>query len=104
MRNKFIAGEAIRIDGIFRDFPKPDGSQGDLVDPVIIKFITYDSYWKKMEEVIVGPSGRVSLGHYRVFYVFDKKGVYYYEWLGECADSLPAVERKKIVISQYRNE
>ena len=98
----FIAGEAIRFDGFFRDFPKADGSQGDPIDPVIVKFTLYDRRWQKIEEISVGPAAKVGAGQYRVFHVFEDEGLYYYEWWGEGEDGLPAVERRQVSIDRLR--
>ncbi len=97
----FITGEAIRFDGFFRDFPKPDGTPGEPVDPAIVRFTIYDQRWKKIEEINVGAGGKVADGQYRTFHVFEEEGLYCYEWWGE-ADGLPAVERRQLTIERVR--
>lgn len=98
-----IAGETICFTAIFRDWEKPDGSLGDLIDPEIIRWILYDSNWRIIHEESIGTSHRSDIGKYNIFYAIEKSGVYYYEWWGE-HNSLPIVERNRLEVRQLRRK
>ncbi len=98
-----IAGEAICFTGIFRDWDKPDGEQGDLIDPQFIKWTLYDRRWRIIAEENIGSAHKISTGEYRHFHVIEEQGDYYYEWKAE-HENLPIVERRQIVVGRIRKQ
>lgn len=97
---EFITDETIRFRAIFRDWPKDDGSPGDIVVPQLIKWTLYDRYWKKIVEKSIDPASKLENGCYQIYHNIKEKGIYYYEWRGEI-DSNPAIVRKEIVIKIF---
>lgn len=95
----FITDETIRFRAIFRDWPKDDGSPGDIVEPQLIKWILYDRYWKKIVEKNIDPATKLESGYYQLFHNIEKAGIYYYEWWAGIS-GMPAIARKKIVIKK----
>lgn len=87
---KYIIGDTIRCTVSFTNF------LGQAVDPQLIKFITYDKWYNKLDEVSIGNQNKNSTGNYYYDFVIpSSEGEMYYEWYGEI-DGKPSIDRKKI--------
>ena len=95
---KYQSGNTIRCEVEFTDFA------GQYTDPTVVKFITYDQTYTKLNEVILTSGNKTSVGKWFYDYTLpsittsSKSGTIYYEWMGEI-NGKPSVKRDALVIS-----
>lgn len=91
--NQYQTGNTITLEAEFRD------KANALIDPTIVKVIFYNADHKKLNEVVIPPEGRISLGKYFYNYVapYGLSSVVY-EWYGEIA-GFPSIGRSAISLN-----
>ena len=91
--NYYLTGNTIKFSVIFKDWDEQN------VDPSIIKFIIYDSEFKKINEFLIGSENKIDIGSYYVLYIPEAEGYFYYEWYAEI-DGYPSLERSAFTVRQ----
>lgn len=92
--NTYQLGNTIKMTVTFKNY------DGDLVDPDVVKFITYDSSFTKLSEVTLDlEQNRISRGVYVYYFTTTREGRITYEWY--CLQgSLPSLKRTTIEVKK----